>query len=280
MVSTFDLDKLNSLLKDFHILTNIRITVFDDKFRELVAYPQHLSAFCHLIRTDPKAYEACMKCDRESCQIASHRRKPYTYLCHAGMTESITPLYMGNIIIGYLFLGQIFSYSSKEEGWANIRKCCSKYNIDLDFLIEVCRDRPLISREYLDSASQIMVAVASYLCLERMAFLKYEDLPSRIDAYISEHFTEDIDASHICDKFGIGKTSLYELSNQTFGMGIAQHIRELRMEKARHLLKESPQMRINEVAEACGFHDYNYFITIFKKMTGIPPRQYRKAAGS
>ena len=37
MISVFDVEKLRELLKDFYAITHIRITVFDDSMRELVA---------------------------------------------------------------------------------------------------------------------------------------------------------------------------------------------------------------------------------------------------
>ncbi len=55
MISTFDLTKLNALLKDFYTLTHIRITVFDETFRELAAYPEQIAPFCRIIRTDSHA---------------------------------------------------------------------------------------------------------------------------------------------------------------------------------------------------------------------------------
>lgn len=115
-------------------LTQIRITVFDENFQELAAYPPQLSAFCHTIRTDKNAHAKCLQCDKEACQIASAQRASYTYRCHAGLTESITPLYLGNIPIGYLFFGQIFPYTSHEEGWKTIADLCADYQIDLQEL--------------------------------------------------------------------------------------------------------------------------------------------------
>ena len=58
-------------------------------------------------------------------------------------------------------------------------------------------------------------------------------------------------------------------------MGVAQHIRALRIAHARKLLIKRSDMNISEVAEACGFKDYNYFITVFGRMVGVAPRQYR-----
>lgn len=276
MISTFDLNKLKALLKDFYTLTQIRITIFDDTFKELAAYPEQIVSFCQIIRTSADAKEECMNCDRHACKIASERHAPYTYRCHAGLTESIAPLYLGNIVIGYLLFGHVFSYPSHEEGWENIRKLCAPYHLDMNALKTAVYERPLILEEYITSASHILQAVASYLCLERMVTLHQKNLPVQIDEYISEHFTENIDVSHICEKFQIGKTSLYEIAKQNYGIGIAEHIRNLRIEKAKALLVDHPEMRISEIAIECGFDDYNYFITVFKRVTGQPPKQFRK----
>ena len=94
MISTFNLQKLNSLLQDFYTLTHIRITVFDETFRELTAYPEQIAPFCRIIRTDARAAANCRECDRNACKTAVGRRSAYTYRCHAGLTESIMPLYL------------------------------------------------------------------------------------------------------------------------------------------------------------------------------------------
>ncbi len=276
MISTFNLQKLNSLLQDFYTLTHIRITVFDETFRELTAYPEQIARFCRIIRTDARAAANCRECDRNACKTAVGRRSAYTYRCHAGLTESIMPLYLGNILIGYLFFGHVFSYTAHEEGWKNIQKLCGSYHLDFSALKAACNKLPIISEDFIISASHILQAVASYLCLERMAVIRQKDLPVQIDEYIANHYTEDLNTQMLCEHFQIGKTTLYEIAKQNYGIGIVDHIRSLRIEKAKELLVEKPKMPISEIAFACGFHDYNYFITVFKRVTGMPPKQYQK----
>lgn len=276
MISSFNLSKLNALLKDFYHMTGIRITVFDDTFHELAAYPVQIADFCQIIRTDETAAAQCHLCDSRACEIASRRRESYTYQCHAGLTESITPIIMGNIVIGYLLFGHVFSYPSQEEGWQHIRECCKNYQIDMQTLKMFIKKLPCTTEDYIASASHIMQAVAVYLCMERMVSLHQQELPVQIDAYIQEHFTEKIDAIRIARHFKIGKTQLYAIAQQSYGMGIAEHIRKLRIEKAKHLLSECPDLSLAEIASQCGFHDYNYFITVFKRIVGMPPKAYAR----
>ena len=133
----------------------------------------------------------------------------------------------------------------------------------------------VIQEAYIRSAAQILHAVASYLILERMATLKEDLLAVRLDAYLSAHFTEKLNAVMISEHLGIGKTQLYGLSQQLYGCGIAEHIRDLRMEKAKMLLREHKELALTEVAARCGYGDYNYFITVFSRETGSPPGAWR-----
>lgn len=275
MISSFDIAKLHSLLEDFYTLTRIRITVFDDAFQELTAYPEHIAPFCRLIRQSPGGAAKCHACDQQACQTAAKANAVYTYRCHAGLTESITPIRMGNIVIGYLLFGHVFSYPSYEEGWEVIRNLCGDYGLTMTDLKAACEKQPIITENYILSASHIMKAVASYLCMERMVSLHQQELPVQIDEYIQKHYTEDIDAVSIAKHFRIGKTRIYEIARQNYGTGIAEYIRKLRIEKARLLLKGHPDLSIADVAFACGFSDYNYFITVFKRLTGVPPKAYR-----
>ncbi|MCI8927896.1 MAG: helix-turn-helix transcriptional regulator [Lachnospiraceae bacterium] len=32
---------------------------------------------------------------------------------------------------------------------------------------------------------------------------------------------------------------------------------------------------LREIAQKCGFQNYNYFLTVFKNTTGVTPMQYR-----
>lgn len=279
MISSFNLAKLKLLLKDFYDMTKIRITVFDDSFHELAAYPEQIAPFCRIVRSDADAAARCHHCDTKACEIAAKRRTLYTYRCHAGLTESITPIIIGNIIIGYLLFGHVFSYASYEEGWEEIQKLCEDYSIDIKELETACRKQPIITEDYISSASHIMQAVASYLCMERMVTLRQQELPVQIDEYIQAHFTENLDAMQLAKHFGIGKTQLYEIARQNYGIGIAAHIRNLRIEKARRLLSEQSGLTLAEIAAECGFEDYNYFITVFKRMTGVPPKAYANSIG-
>ena len=273
--SSFDLVKLNALLRDFYQLTHMRITVYDDSVREITAYPRQVAPICRYIRTDPRAEAACHACDARGCRQSQRLRAPHIYRCHAGLTEAVTPVFLGNMAIAYLSFGHLFSYPTPEEGRTSIQTACAKYDLDPEILGDYISELHEANETFILSAANILEAVASFLCLDHMILLKQQAVQFQVDEYINQHFTEDIDVNTLCRRFGIGRTALYEFARQNYGMGVAQHIRALRIAHARKLLVEQPDLNISEVAEACGFRDYNYFITVFGRMVGVAPRQYR-----
>ena len=277
MISIFDLEKLRGLLKDFYAISHIRITVFDENLTELVSYPERVAPYCAVIRGTSKGFDACMACDRAACASAAKKHRTTIYQCHAGLTEAVTPLYVGEILVGYLLFGHVFSYPTHEAGWAEIEKRCEPYHVNERMLKEAVFEANIIEKDYVRSAAQILHAVASCLILEHMAALKEDLIAVRLDSYLTAHFTEDLSAPQISEFLGIGKTQLYELSKQLYGCGIAEKIRRMRMEKAKQLLLEHKKMPLSEIASECGFQDYNYFITVFTREVGHSPIAWKKA---
>ncbi len=78
-------------------------------------------------------------------------------------------------------------------------------------------------------------------------------------------------------EFSLSRTRLYELAASAYHCPIAEHIRTLRIEKARELLCDTDK-KISDIAMLCGFSDYVYFTKLFKRLNGsMTPRAYRKA---
>lgn len=279
MISVFELDELQKVLQDFYRITNIRITIFDAEQNELISYPENRSPFCAIVRSCSAGHDACVRCDREACATASKKNRTHIYRCHAGLTEAITPLYVGNVLVGYLMFGHVFVYPTQEEGLSTIESLCRTYPINMKQLLASCDECPRVGKEYIQSAARILHATASYLVMEKLASLREDSAAAKLDAYLSAHFTEPVTTETLCRTLDIGRSRLYKLSNQLYGCGISQHIRHLRVEKAKQLLRDAPNMRIVDVASECGFGDYNYFITVFSRIVGEPPYTFKKKAG-
>ena len=60
------------------------------------------------------------------------------------------------------------------------------------------------------------------------------------------------------------------------GEGLVEYLTRIRIEKARHLLRETGD-QINDIAERCGFSSISNFNKHFRKAEGLSPRNYRSS---
>lgn len=271
----FNISDLRELLRNFYTLTKIRVVIFDDSFHELASYPTRHSTYCRIIRSDSKADAKCRTCDRDACLLCKRDVKLYTYQCHAGLTETVVPIKAKNIIIGYIMFGQVLQTEDREILWQDICKNLSSFDIDMDDLYDAYLKKKNISKEMITAAAKMMEISATYLYMSRKIILKEDTLASKIDTYINSHLREDLSAEVLCKTFDISKSHLYKLSEQSFGMGIAEHVRNIRLHNAKSLLGDT-NMPIYEIADQVGIIDYNYFTKVFKRETGMLPTTYRK----
>ena len=103
-----------------------------------------------------------------------------------------------------------------------------------------------------------------------------EKLLNRIMAVINANLNNsDLNIEMICEEVGISRVHLHrkmkELTNQT----PHDFIRNLRLKQAARLLSKKGQ-NITEVMYRCGFNSATSFSTMFKKMYGLSPRDYKR----
>jgi len=93
--------------------------------------------------------------------------------------------------------------------------------------------------------------------------------------YIESHVVDDLTVTQIAEHVGCSASYLTALFREHLNCGpIAYHIR-CRMNLAcKHLLE--PYLNVKQVAAACGWHDHNLFVRLFRQRMGLPPGQWRQ----
>lgn len=102
----------------------------------------------------------------------------------------------------------------------------------------------------------------------------------RVKAFVDEHLTDpnlsvDLAAEHV----GLSSNYLREVFREVAGDSLSAHIVNHRLELARELLTTTDQP-VKDVAVACGFANYNYFFTLFKRRVGATPNEFRRNASA
>lgn len=103
-----------------------------------------------------------------------------------------------------------------------------------------------------------------------------ESLSRKIDQYIETNYQKDLNRDRIAEAFFLSPGYLGKLYKKETGKNIKDQLTECRVRHARQQLA-NPGLRIIEIANNVGFENVTYFSTIFKKMTGMTPYEYRKS---
>lgn len=100
-----------------------------------------------------------------------------------------------------------------------------------------------------------------------------------IDSYIKLNYTRQINTQTLSQRFCFSPAYLSKLFREYKDISPAEYIINLRMEKARQLFLSSPSARIQDVAAQVGYEDALYFSKVFKKNTGMSPKEFIKNCG-
>ena len=275
MKSKFDALRLKEFLKDFYAVVGIRISVFDEEFNLVTEYPEYAPEFCATIRKRTSGLEACRKCDREAFVRTSASGRAHTYVCHAGLTEAITPIRLDGHIVGYAIFAHMLPQENYSDRVKEIFARSRKYFDSDRQILDAVRAIPTHPSSAINSSIRLLEAIAAFLQISKVTSWSDRDIAHRIDKFIKGNLDGELTNEVLCRHFFISRTKLYQLSLKNFGMSINKYVASLRMQKAESLLEET-DCGIKEIAGKVGIPDYNYFCKLFKKTTGCTPGGFRR----
>ncbi len=95
-------------------------------------------------------------------------------------------------------------------------------------------------------------------------------------SYLECHYREPITVKDLLPIAHMSQSTLMRTFQRVFQHSPIDYLIRLRVEKACAMLAD-PELRITDVALACGFNDSNYFTRQFRRVTGHSPREHRRA---
>lgn len=93
--------------------------------------------------------------------------------------------------------------------------------------------------------------------------------------FLQVHCREPFRSREIEQHMGLSYKYMEEFFKKRIGMTIQQYHTSLRIHEAEQLLRTT-QYSVSEISESLGYQDPLYFSNVFKKATGVSPRDYRK----
>ena len=151
----------------------------------------------------------------------------------------------------------LMSHNAENGGKENIKHILELFNTETDMYKAVAEMMNKISDNVSESA-----------------------LVSKIKNYTKEHYCdEELNLQLIADNVVfLGVKYIGSCFLKETGIKYSDYLMKIRMEKAKSLMRRDTNMRIEMIAEQVGLgHDIPYFYYLFKKYTGVTPKEYKKS---
>jgi two-component system response regulator YesN len=177
-----------------------------------------------------------------------------------------------NSLIEYYILGEIIVSSSKiiEELGGNIKEIIP-FTLNKFEINDILSSREI----FYQKIKTLLDAVIDFRDSRQGG--KYNAMILKAKDYIDRHYMDEGISLHtVASHVNFSQNHFSTIFSQETGGNFIEYLTKVRIEKAKELLINS-NLKSADIAYEVGFSDPHYFSFIFKKNTGISPREFRNA---
>jgi transcriptional regulator GlxA family with amidase domain len=138
--------------------------------------------------------------------------------------------------------------------------------------------------KYTDRPTAILAAKYFAVDIERdsqAAFMLFngqraheDDTIKQVQAWLEAHYTNKVTVDELAERFAIGRRSFERRFKKATNNTVVEYLQRVKMEAAKRSF-ETSRKNISEVMFDVGYTDTKAFRTVFKKVTGLTPIEYR-----
>ena len=128
-----------------------------------------------------------------------------------------------------------------------------------------------VSREaFLEDTTSIFMTLKK----DNSSSDRYTMLVEDIENYLVKNYTKSITNEVLSREFGFVPSYLSRIFKKHKGVSPGEYITKYRIDLAKKILEENPDIMVKEVADMVGFKESYYFSKTFKRETGMWPTEY------
>lgn len=143
--------------------------------------------------------------------------------------------------------------------------------VELELILSECNNYSELSKLFWDLISRIIgIKEVDSDEVDMPIFFK------AVCRYIENNYGSKLQIQHLCKIFNVSESYISKLFRKYLSCTFTAYLRRCRVNAAKKLMNNNPEMMLQSVAQYCGFEDQFYFSKIFKQESGMTPSQFKK----
>ncbi len=240
------------------------------------------SPFCQKLALCLNACRGCIETNRllmERAAVAG----PTSCHCFAGMAATAVPVRAGDVLVGFLKTGQVFTNVPEPQLFEEIAGTLSGQGLrseEISALRQAYFQTQSIEPERYQSMVILLTAFAEQLGKHAEKLLAEEggdghEAVARAKRHIELHMSQPLPLPEVANVSGLSTSQFCRVFKQTTGLSLVDYVNRRRVEAAKRLLLK-PGARISEVAFQTSYQSISQFNRCFRQLTGRTPSRYRQ----
>ena len=212
---------------------------------------------------------------------AEHQMRAVICIDQIEWTRHLLQFSIQNIVVDLLKeYGEVFSYMDRfqnclalvvmkdETGWKMVSAAvAAELENILHLTVEVQAMR-------FDELSQTADAYSDWMACSNEGMSPVVRFAQR---YLETHFhNPQLTIQEVANQLNVSVSHLSNLFSLESGMTLIDYLTRIRVQEALTLL-ETSNKRINEISQMVGYNSQHYFCTVFKRLIGLSPSEYRQS---
>jgi len=266
-------ETLQEIVDHFAAAFGIRILFYSPEGEQMaVGLNSPDSPFCSIIQEKVYCREKCMLMDTEMRLKAKKEKRCISYQCHAGLMEAIHPIFINDILAGYVMIGQ---YRLAEQLCEQVKKDAEKKGT-LKELKKAFLQTPLIPLKRLDHILGLLTLIVDYVISKEIVSLQGNVMIGKILARVENQPDKKLGLKDAARFIGKSESWVSHEFKAKLGMTFLEAIIRKKLDLADELLRCRPDLSIEQISEQLGFCDRFYFSRVYKQHRKETPSEYRK----
>ncbi len=160
----------------------------------------------------------------------------------------------------------LIMHDSDGHIWKAVRNLCVEYEHKEVGYLESMRCQLILL--LIDIMRQLKLPTAENVAFEN-------DIVNYLVSQVNKHYTEPLSLKDIASKYNYSSAHVSNLFKRETGITFSEYLQSIRIQESCRLLANTNKS-VAEVVTLVGYSDVKFFNKIFKRITGMTPRQFKQ----